>query len=45
MLGEKILKVKPSVGTIADWNARFETVKSRKKLASKLHENKGMSVY
>lgn len=45
MLGKKILRMKPSIGTIADWNANFENVKSRQKIASKLTENKNISVY
>lgn len=44
-LGRKILTVKPSIGTIADWNANFETVKGRQKIASKLSENKNLSIY
>ena len=37
--------MKPSIGTIADWNCNFQNVKSRRKIVSKIKENHNISIY
>jgi hypothetical protein len=37
--------MKPQVGTITDWNANFENIQSRKRIASKINANNSMSIY
>ena len=44
-IGYRILNAKPSIGTIHDWSNRFNNIQSRKKLASKVKDNKMISLY
>ena len=44
-MGNKILQMKPSIGTIHDWQHHYGDVCSRRKLASKVKDTKMMSLY
>lgn len=37
--------MKPSIGTVADWNANFANSKSRRKIASKVNDKNNISIY